>query len=118
MRLAALALVLTASPALAQPGGAVRRVGSADGFRRAVAAAKPGDRILLLPGDYRGLFYFKDVHGAAGRPITIAAADPKRPPRFVGDDFCVQFSGVSHLTLADLTLTRARQVGLNVDDQN
>src|SRR5205085_7082831 len=81
--LGALTLLALAAPsALAQ--GVERRVGSAEGFRRAVAASRPGDRVLLLPGDYKGLFYFKNVHGAPGKPITVAAANPDRPPRFVG----------------------------------
>lgn len=112
----AVALLFAILPTLAQ--AADRRVGSAEGFRRAVAASRPGDRVLLLPGDYRGLFYFKGVRGAAGQPITVAAADPARPPRFVGDDFCVQFSGVEHLVLSDLVFAGARQMALNFDDEN
>jgi hypothetical protein len=109
-------LLVATSPALAQ--GTDRRVGSAEGFRRAVAASRPGDRVLLLPGEYRGIFFFKGVHGAAGKPITIAAADPARPPRFVGDEYCVQFSGVSHLVLSDVEFTHAREMALNFDDEN
>jgi hypothetical protein len=109
-------LAFTTSPALAQ--GVDRRVGSAEGFRRAIAASRPGDRILLLPGDYKGLFYFKNVHGSPGKPITIAAANPNKPPRFVGEDYCVQFSGASHLVLSDLAFTGAREMALNFDDEN
>lgn len=115
----ALAVLLAVAPAaVAQQPGTDRKVGSADGFRRAIAASRPGDRILLQPGDYRGIFFFKNVHGAPNQPITITAADPARPPRFVGDEYCVQFSGVSHLTITDVEFTRAREMALNFDDQN
>lgn len=100
-------------PAVAQNEQVVRDAG---GFRRAVAGARPGDRILLAPGDYRGNFYFANVHGAAGRPIVIAAAEPDRPPRFQGQNVCLQFSGVSHLELCDLLLVGAKDNALNVDD--
>jgi hypothetical protein len=92
------------------------RVGDAASFRRAVAAAKPGDHILLAPGTYRGNFYFKNVHGAAGKPVVIAAANPDRPPQFVGDTICLQFSGASHLELIDLVLTGPKDNALNIDD--
>ena len=111
----AVLLVLVAGPALAQPGPAVG-VRDVAGFRRAVAAAGPGTRILLAPGDYPGNFFFQNVHGAAGRPIVLAAADPARPPRLVGKVTCLQFSGASHLELRDLVLTGAAENGLNIDD--
>jgi hypothetical protein len=44
----------------------------------AVAAAAPGDRVLLGPGDYGGV----RLEGiAADPPITIQSADPARPAR-------------------------------------
>ena len=79
MRLAVAALLVAAGPARAE----TYRVADAAGFTRAVAAARPGDTILLAPGEYANNFHFRGVHGAAGRPIVIAAADPDRPPRFL-----------------------------------
>ena len=52
----------------------------ADGLRRAVAAAKPGTRILVEPGEYPGGFFFSGLAGEPGKPIVIAGADPKNPP--------------------------------------
>src|SRR5262245_61526987 len=40
------------------------RVQNADGLRQAIAQAKPGTRILLAPGAYRGSFFFSNLHGA------------------------------------------------------
>ena len=52
-------------------------VSNAAGFRTAVAAAKPGMRILLAAGTYPGGFFFKNLQGENNRPIVIAAADPE-----------------------------------------
>lgn len=106
-------LLAVSAPAFAQDEIGVR---DAAGFRRAVAAAKPGDRILLAPGTYAGNFYFTQVHGAAGKPVVIAAADPDRPPLFAGRAICLQFSGASHLELCDLAFTGATDNALNIDD--
>src|SRR3712207_2637860 len=72
----ALAL-LAARPA---PGQEVT-VRDVAGLRRAVAAARPGTRILLAPGEYPGGLNFSGISGAAGQPVVIGAQDPKDPPR-------------------------------------
>lgn len=106
-------LIALASPAAADD----IRVSTVDGLRRTVNAARPGDRVLLAAGDYRGNFYFTNVHGTAARPIVIAAANPTRPPRFIGDTICLQISGASHLELRDLVLTGSKSNALNIDDR-
>ena len=111
--LSAIALLAFGSPVAAQNA---HRVQDAAGFQRAVTAAKPGDRILLAAGDYKGNFYFKNIHGTKLKPIVIAAANPDRPPRFIGDSICLQFAGASHLELCDLVLTGAKDNALNIDD--
>jgi hypothetical protein len=92
------------------------RVQDADGLRQAVQQAKPGTRILIAPGTYRGSFYFSNLHGAPGKPIIITAANPKDPPQFLGAGECLHFSEVSHLELSDLVLKGASANGLNIDD--
>src|SRR5262249_21725774 len=82
---------------------------------RAVAAARPGDRILLAPGTYGNDFYFPGVRGSAGEPIVVAAADPDDPPRFAGKKAPLHFSGASHLELRDLVITGSSGNGLNID---
>ena len=92
------------------------RVQDVAGLRRAMGAAKPGDRILLAAGDYPGNHFFQNLHGSAAKPIVIAAANAARPPRLVGDSTCLQLSAVSHLELKDLTFTGAKDNALNIDD--
>lgn len=106
------ALVAFAAPLRAE----THAVNDAAGFRRAVAAAKPGDKVLLAEGKYDGSFYFRAVHGTAPAPIVIAAADPEKPPTFVGKKAPLHFSGVSHLELRDLVITGSADNGLNIDD--
>lgn len=112
-RLALLALLLVAlSLHAAEP----TRVSDASGFNRAVAAARPGDTILLAAGDYANNFYFQGVHGTAKEPIVIAAADPAKPPRFTGKTAPLQFNGASHLELKDVVIAGGSANGLNVFD--
>ena len=91
-------------------------VRDAAGFRAAVARARPGDRVLLAPGNYGAGFSFSNVRSEAGRPIRIAAADPANPPRFQGGSQCLHFSDAVYLELDGLSLSGASANGLNVDD--
>lgn len=109
---AVLAIVLLALPARAQ----TTTVRDADGLRQAVRSAKPGATILLAPGEYGGGFYFEGVKGGPGKPVTIAAADPKEPPTFTGGSSAMHFTDAAHLELRDLVLTGATANGLNLDD--
>lgn len=87
-----------------------------DGFRKAVAEAKPGTTIRVAPGNYAGGVFARDLHGLAGRPIAIRAADPRRPPVFRGAAFALQLSRASHVELRDLTIEKATDNGINIDD--
>lgn len=100
-----------AAPLAAPP---IVRVRDAEGLRRAVAAARPGTRIEMAPGDYRGGFYFADLRGARGRPIIIAAADAKNPPVITGDG--LQISEATFVELHDLAFKGSTTNGLNIDD--
>lgn len=111
--LVALALLLLAGPAA---GGETYRVSDAIAFNKAVASAKPGDTILVAPGEYANNFSFRGVHGTAKEPIVVAGADPDKPPVFVGRTAALHFSGASYLELKDLVLTGAAGNGLNIDD--
>ncbi len=85
-------------------------------LRDAMAAAQPGTRILIAPGDYPGGLYLSDLHGTEEQPVVIAGADPDHPPRFVGGGQAFHFAEVSHLELRDLVLTGGTGNGLNIDD--
>jgi hypothetical protein len=73
-RLIAALLLLLPIPARAED----IRVADPAGLSRAIAAANPGDRILLAPGDYRMPGGTNNVTrpGAPGRPITVRAITP------------------------------------------
>jgi hypothetical protein len=83
---------------------------------QAVSRAKPGDTILLAPGQYEGGASFSNVHGTANNPIIIRAADPKKPPVFEGGGSALQFSQVTYLEIRDLVIEKPRDNGLNIDD--
>lgn len=88
-------------------------VSTAVDFQKAVTNAKPGDRILLAPGEYSGGMQFKGLQGSKQSPIVISASDPGRPPRFTGG---LQFSNVAWLEISHLVISKASYNGLNIDD--
>jgi hypothetical protein len=108
----ALLLSLTASISLA----ADVHVQNAAEFRAAVSAAKPGTRILLAAGAYGGGHHFVNLRGELGRPIVIAAADPKDPPVFSDRAAGIQLSKPTHVELRGLAFTRLSGNGLNIDN--
>ncbi|MEX2671735.1 MAG: right-handed parallel beta-helix repeat-containing protein [Phycisphaeraceae bacterium] len=81
----------------------------------AVEKAQPGTTILLAPGDY-GSIAVSNLHGAEGRPITIAGADPDDPPRFVGGTTAFGLSNPRHVVLENLIAERADVNSFNIDD--
>jgi len=92
------------------------KVNNAAEFRAAVAAAKPGARILLAAGNYGGGFHFANLRGDEGKPIVIGAADPTQPPVFSEANVALQLSNPAYVELHDLVLTKLAQNGINVDD--
>lgn len=91
-------------------------VRDAAGLRAAVAAAKPGTRLLLAGGGYGGGFHFTNLRGEAGRPIILAAADPKNPPVFSNAKTGLQLSNPAHVELHGLVFEKLSDNGLNLDD--
>lgn len=87
-------------------------------FRAAVAAAKPGTRILLAGGVYGGGFHFSSLRGEPGNSIVIAAANAAEPPVFCDANAGIHLSNPAHVELRDLVFTRLAQNGLNIDDGN
>lgn len=96
--------------------GPVTTARNSDELQRALAQARPGARILLAPGRYRGGLYAANVQGAPGRPIVVAAADPKQPPVIEGGANGIQLSDAAYLELRGITFTGATGNGLNIDD--
>lgn len=92
------------------------RIRDANGLRAAVAAAKPGTRLLLDPGIYPGGFHFNNLRGETNRPIILAAADPANPPVIQGGANGMQLSDPAFVELHDLVFRGATGNGLNIDD--
>ena len=92
------------------------QVSTRDELIEVVRAAQPGDTILLAPGKYDGGLSFSNLQGDEGKPIVIAAADPKDPPVIEGGAVGMHLSDPAHLELRDLVIAKARANGLNIDD--
>jgi Right handed beta helix region len=108
--------LLTALAAAQGPEPAAVVVHNRSELQAAVAAARPGTRIEVVAGDYAGGLSFAGLHGAAGRPIVIAAADPAHPPQFRGGSNGMHFIDARHVELRDLRFADATGNGLNLDD--
>jgi hypothetical protein len=85
-------------------------------LRAAVAAAKPGTRILLAEGSYGGGIQFSNLRGEPGRPIVIASADPEKRAVFRDAKMGLHLSNPAHVELQDLDFTVLSANGLNIDD--
>jgi hypothetical protein len=107
---AAAVLAMGAAP------GPVTTVHNSGELRQALAQARPGSRILLAPGRYQGGLYVDNLQGSPGRPILLAAADPKQPPVIEGGGNGIQLSDPAYLELRGITFTGATGNGLNIDD--
>ncbi len=86
------------------------------GLREALARATPGTQIVLAPGDYPGGVYIAGPHGEDGRPIVVAAADPKNPPTFRGGGTGLHLVDPAWVELRDLAFAGQAVNGLNIDD--
>ncbi|MBI1285458.1 MAG: hypothetical protein GC183_14170 [Thiobacillus sp.] len=75
-------------------------------YRDYVSRLQPGDRLLLEPGDYRRGLPLSNLTGTSGQPITIEAADPAKPPRFIARPGAntVSLVDVRHLVVRNLEL--------------
>jgi hypothetical protein len=91
-------------------------VAGAAELRAAVAAAKPGTRLLLAGGTYAGGFQFANLRGTAGQPIVLAAADPGQAPVFTGAKTGLHLSNPAYVELHDLVFEKLSDNGLNIDD--
>jgi hypothetical protein len=107
--------VVPPAAAAAAPEATVK-VRDAEGLRRAVAAAGPGARIVLEPGEYAGGFHFAGLRGEPGKPVVLAGADPKRPPVIRGGGSGIHLTDPAHVELCDLEIREARGNGINIDD--
>jgi hypothetical protein len=101
---------------LASPIQGSVTVSSARELGAALDGVKPGSRILLAPGVYEGGVHAARVRGKEGKPVVIAAADPKNPPVFRGGAAGLHLSEVEHVELRDLRIEGCSANGVNLDD--
>ena len=109
-------LPLAPAARAAADGPNVVHVRDDDSFRRAVAGAKPGSRIVLAAGTYRPGVSAKGLTGTADAPIVIEGADGKNPPVFEGGPVGLHLSDCAHLTLRDILVRGQSGNGVNIDD--
>jgi hypothetical protein len=107
---------VSARAATTQAAGEIVRVRTRDELQQAVAAAKPGTKIALAPGNYAGGLSFAGLRGEKDRPIILAAEDPTKPPVIEGGNSCLHLSDPANVELHDLVFTKGRGNGLNIDD--
>lgn len=79
---------------------------NAQDYRNYLHRLRPGDRLLLDPGDYLYGLPLRDLSGRAGEDIVIEAARPAFPPRFIARARAntVSLVDVRHLALRHLEI--------------
>jgi hypothetical protein len=83
-------------------------------LRRALAAAKPGDEIVVKAGDYRGGIQVRDRPGTADRPIVLRAEGEVWLRG--GGSTAIQFSACPHWKVKGLRAEGYPGNGFNFDD--
>lgn len=111
-----LVVLLPGLPCALGEEGLTVRVSTRDALTRAVADARPGQRILVAPGTYAGGLAFAGLKGQRGKPIVIRGEDAARPPLFEGGGAGIQLSDAEHVELGDLAFSGQTGNGVNVDD--
>jgi Right handed beta helix region len=106
-----------ATPARAE-GSSVLVVASAVQLRAAIAAARPGDEILIAPGRYRTRIRFDQGNsGSAARPVVVRARDHLGSVVIdgAGASITIKFSGAAHVEIRDLEVTGGGHHGVFFD---
>lgn len=92
------------------------RVSNTSEWNDSLRRAKPGDKILLAPGKYKGGITHAKLKGAPSAPISITALDPKIPPLIEGGGSGIHLRSPKHVELRDLIISGATGNGINIDD--
>lgn len=90
-------------------------VDSADSFRAALTAAKPGTHIRVAPGKYKGEFTATALSGTLEEPIIVEGADGDTPTEIFGGRFGFQLNGCSFWKISNLSVKQA-EVGFDIND--
>lgn len=92
------------------------RVSNSDELAAAVARARPGTRVLLAPGTYRGGLSRRGLQGTKEQPIVLQSADAKTPAVVEGGGSGLHLSSPAWVEVRDLVFSGADANGLNIDD--
>lgn len=92
------------------------RVATSEELAAAVARARPGTRVLLAPGTYRGGLSRRGLQGTKERPIVLQSADTKDPAIVEGGGSGLHLSSPVYVEIRDLVFSGADANGLNIDD--
>jgi hypothetical protein len=107
-----LLLLMAMAPLCVREASAVQRVVSTTSqFSSALAAAGPGDEIVMQPGVYGGGHFRANL-----QQVTIRSADPANQAIIDGGNNGIQLSDASDITIADITFRNQIDNGLNIDD--
>jgi hypothetical protein len=106
------------APAVRAANSSAVVVASTVQLHAAVAAARPGDTILIAPGWYRTRIRFDPTNsGSAGRPIIVRARDALGSVVIdgAGASITIKFSGAAHVEIRDLEVTGGGHHGVFFD---
>jgi len=85
-------------------------------LRGAIANARPGDHIRIVPGTYAGGMHFTDVRGKPDRAITIEGTDPDDRPVIRGGSQGLHLADPAYVKLRYIVVEDADDNGINIDD--
>jgi glycopeptide antibiotics resistance protein len=91
-------------------------INAGTGISDALRPLRPGDKLLLGPGEYPGHQFSSQIHGTADLPITVCGSSVDAPPVIKGGDTAWQLMSCSHLVLENLVFEGSGSNGLNIDD--
>jgi hypothetical protein len=81
----------------------------------AAAVAKPGDTILIHPGNYQGPYFISDLHGKANAWIVVMGVNKSTVIMQSGSEG-LHFSDITFVRIQGLTFTGQTGNGMNIDD--
>lgn len=87
-----------------------------DELRRALSNLRPGTRVRIAPGRYRGHIFLNRVQGTRERTIIIEGTDPDNPPVFEGGNEGWHLTDCAYLALRHLIVQGQSSMGVSIDD--
>ncbi len=105
------AIILTPT---APAAGTQHLVSPGNSWEHLADRARPGDRIILLPGRHRPAS-FNGLQGAPGKPIRIGGLDPSNPGIVMAGREGLRFQQPQHLVIENLIITGATMRGLVIN---